>query len=541
MNVFFAILKCELLRLFNMGRGSGENKKSFKAKRGVAIALVALAGAIFAAMSAVYSFLFAMILSESGMQVYTVLAVFIVLYLFLALTFCITGANGTVFGGKDYETLMSFPVRPSFAAVAKSAYVYAFLLGLAVVIVLPSACVCSFFSHISPLNALAILSGIIVLPLLPLGVGLAIGSLAAILMAKVKRKNIARIIFSFIGVGLYFAFLTFGMGDVSDEQIAVAFLALESALSPVCFLAKGILGGGILQWLTAILLPVGVSALYYLFISKNYKKVNTLILTKRSSGDFKMKEQKQSSLLKCTFLREVKTWAACPGAIVNNIIGPLLTFVLVFYLIISGGVSSFFSAITDGEIVVSAQEITFYARGVLPLVPVFFVSVSTYTSSAVSLEGKSLWIIKSLPLKCVDFLKPKLILGLIISLPLTAIAEIMLGIAFGCTAIEIIIALVFLAAYCAAANLFGLYVNMRHPFLDWKNPAEAIKRGSSVAICSVVGMLMIIPFAAIALACMIILHNYYLAWVLCFAFLAVIYAVLILLFKRNGEKLYRAL
>lgn len=537
MNVFFAILKCELSRLFNGGRGSADGKRKIKPKRGLAIALVALAGAFIAVMSAFYSFLFAVILSEAQMPLYPILAVFMALYLILALTFCLTSANGTVFGGKDYEILMSFPVRPSFAAIAKSAYVYAFLLGLAVVIVLPSACVCSFFSSASPLSALAILSGIIALPLLPLGIGLAIGSLVAILMARVKRKNIARLIFSLIGVVAYIAFLSVGMGDIDDEQIAGAFLAIEGVLAPVCFLAKGILGGGFLQWITAILLPAAVSALYYLFISKNYKKVNTLILTKRSSGDFKMKEQKQSSLLKCTFLREVKMWAACPGAIINNLIGPLLTFVLALYVLINGGVQSIFGEIAEEDL----SFMLFYVRGALPLVPVFFVSVSTYTSAAVSLEGKSLWIIKSLPLDYRDFLKPKLLLGLIISLPFTAAAEVALGATLQCNAIEIIISLLFLIAYCVAANLFGLYIGLRMPFLDWKNPAEAIKRGGSVAVCSIVGMLVIIPFGAIAAVCMAIFHSYYLAWGLCFALLAIILVVLVLLFKNNGEKLYHAL
>lgn len=541
MNVFFAIVKCELLRLFNMGRGSSDSKKSFKAKRGLAIALIVFAGAFIAAMSALYSFLFAVILTEAKMQVYTVLAVFIVLYLFFALIFCLTSANGTVFGGKDYEVLMSFPVRPVFAAVAKSAYVYAFLLGLAVVMVLPSACVCSFFSGWSPLGALATLSGIITLPLLPLGVGLAIGSLAAIVMAKVKRKNIARLVFSIMGVVAYMAFLSLTMGDITDEQIANAFLALEGALAPFCYFAKGVLGGGFLPWLTVILVPTAVSALYYSFISKYYKRINTLILTKRSSGNFKMKEQKQSSLLKCTLLREIKMWAACPGAIVNNLIGPLLSLVLVLYVLISGGTQSFFGAFIEEDAAFSIQDVLFYARGALPLVPVFFVSVSTYSSAAVSLEGKSLWIVKSLPLKCADFLKPKLILGLIISLPITAVAEAALGVALQCSAIEIIISLLFLTLYCVAANLFGLYIGLRFPFLDWKNPAEVIKRSGSVAVCSIVGMLIIIPFGAIAAVCMAFLHSYYLAWALCFALVAVIIGALCLLFYFKGEKLYRML
>lgn len=543
MKVFFSLIKCDLLQLFGFNKILHSNKSGAKVKFAFSVAGVALLGLFAASLCALYTFMFAVALTESGsgIEAYNVLGVFIGAYFIFALLFSLTSANGTVFGGKDYDTLMSLPVRPFSVALAKAAYVYIFLFFMALVVVFPSAVVCAFFSKSLLISPLTILSCLIALPFLPLGVGLFIGSAFAILMAKVKRKNILKTILSFAGMAVYFYFV-FGISADFDDSVAVsnALARIMAVLSPLCFFAKGYIYFGI-EWVVAFLLPLAVSGLYFWFVSANYKKINTLILTKRTKGDFKMSGQKQNSLFKCMFLREVKQWAACSGAVLNHLIGPILSLALVIYVVASGNLNQIINGFTDEDLAIPSEVLLFYCRGALPLIPVFFVSVGVYTCCAVSLEGKSVWLIKSLPVKYSDFLKPKLALGMIISLPITLIVEIMFGIAFSASALDIILSILFVILYCFAANLFGLYINLKHPFLDWKNSAEAIKRGGAVMICSIVGMLIIIPLGAIAGVCMAFLHSYYAAWGIIFGLFVLFTALILWLFKRNGQKLYMQL
>lgn len=538
--VFFSLVKCDLLQLFGFNKMLHSGKSGTKVKFVLAVIGLAFLGVFVAAMSALYTFLFAAALTESGsdIPVYNVLGVFILLYIIVALLFSLTSANGTVFGGKDYDTLMSLPINPVFVALAKATYVYIFLFIMALVIVFPSATVCAIFSKSGAISPLTILSCMISLPFLPLGAGLFIGSGIAILMAKVKRKNLLKTIFSFIGMAVYFYFV-FGLDLDFDDSAAVSagIGNLVKMIAPACFMAKGFMSFG-LEWLVAFLLPIAVSALYFRFVSANYKKINTLILTKRTNGNFKMSGQKQNSLFKCLFVREVKQWAACSGAVLNHLIGPLLSLALVIYVVASGSVTKVLENFTGEDIGVSVGDVLFYCRGILPLIPVFFVSVGIYTCCSVSLEGKSVWLIKSLPVKYSDFLKPKLALGLLISLPITLIVEILFGITFSASAPEIIFSVLLVTLYCLSANLFGLYINLKHPFLDWKNPAEAIKRGTATAICTLLGMFMIIPLGIIAGVCMAFLHNYYIAWGLIFGLFALFAVLMLWLFKRNGSKLY---
>ena len=543
MKAFFSLVKCDLLQLFGFNKILHSDKSGAKAKFALAVAGVVFLGLFVAAMCAIYAFLFAAALIESGsgIAIYNVLAVFIVFYIIVALLFSLTSANGTVFGGKDYDSLMSLPIRPIMVCLAKAVYVYIFLFAVALVIVVPPAAVCAVLSKSGAISLLTIVSCVIALPLLPLGLGLTIGSAIAVLMAKIKRKNIFKTIVSVVGVALYFYFV-FGLQlDFDDSsQISAMFASIAKVLAPFCFLAKGFVYISF-EWLVALVLPIAVSGLYFVFVSKLYKKINTLILTKRTSGDFKMSGQKQNSLFKCLFLREVKQWAACSGAILNHLIGPVLSLALVIYVIASGSVSKVLEGFAAEDMGVSADAVLFFARGFLPLIPVFFVSVGVYTSCAVSLEGKSIWLIKSLPVKYSDFLKPKMVLGMLISLPITVIVEIMFGVSFSASALEVCFSIAFSALYCFAANLFGLYMNLKHPFLEWKNSAEAIKRGGSVMICSIIGIFILIPLAAIAGVCIVVLNNYYIAWVIIFGLFALFTALLLWLFKLNGQKLYMQL
>lgn len=543
MKAFFSLVKCDLLQLFGFNKILHSDKSGAKAKFALAVIGVAFLGAFVAAMCAVYAFLFAMALTESGagVAVYNVLGIFIVFYLIVALLFSLTSANGTVFGGKDYDSLMSLPVKPIIVCLAKAAYVYIFLFAVALVIVMPPAIVCAVFSKSGAISLLTIVSCLITLPLLPLGTGLTIGSAIAVMMAKIKRKNVFKTVVSVLGIAVYFYFV-FGLRlDFEDSsKIAAMFASISKVLAPFCFLAKGFVYIS-LEWLVAFALPIAVSGLYFAFVSKFYKKINTLILTKRTSGDFKMSGQKQNSLFKCLFLREVKQWAACSGAILNHLIGPVLSLALVIYVIASGSIAKALEGFAGEGADISVETVLLFARGFLPLIPVFFVSVGVYTSCAVSLEGKSIWLIKSLPVKYSDFLKPKMVLGMLISLPITVIVEILFGVSFSSSVFDVCFSIAFSALYCFAANLFGLYTNLKHPFLDWKNSAEAIKRGGSVMICSIVGMFMLVPLGAIAGVCIAILKNYYIAWGLIFGLFALFTALLLWLFKLNGHKLYMKL
>lgn len=544
MKHFFLLLKCDFLRLFGLNKALHSGKKGGALKFALIIAFAVILGGVAAATSGMYSFLIVSLMPErQGIA----LGVFTSVYLIFGLVFAISSASGTIFGGRDYDQLAAYPIKTTTVVFAKSAFVYIFLLLVAVVIIVPSGAVCAFFDGNGLLSGLCLTVYVLFLPFFPLGAGLGIGSFFSWFFARIKHKNVFKIIFSALGVGLYLFLVIAGnnAAEPDDTVLTDLIIALSNALYPVFYAAKGGVYGG---W--GLLAAVGVSALvagiYFAVVGKCYKKINDAILTKRAGGKFKLKKDEKkkgeakaekNSSFKSLFKVNFKGWLSCPTAVINHAVGPLLMLALVIYFAVSGKFGFLTSGGADGEM----NFILDYVKGYAVYAPVFFVGVSSYTCCSVSIEGKNLWIVKSMPVRAVDFFKSKVLLGMLLSFPLTAITQIVLSVCIGYSVYEVIAALLFLFVYSLSANMFGLYVNIKHPFFDWNTPAEAVKRGTSVMICTIVGMLIVVPVSAVNFLVTFVSGSYYYAWAVNILLFAADSAVFIRYFRKNGDALLSAL
>ena len=141
MKHFFLLLKCDFLRLFGFNKALHSGKKGGALKFALIIALAVILGGVAAATSGMYSFLIVSLMPErQGIA----LGVFTSVYLIFGLVFAISSASGTIFGGRDYDQLAAYPIKTTTVVFAKSAFVYIFLLLVAVVIIVPSGAVCAF-------------------------------------------------------------------------------------------------------------------------------------------------------------------------------------------------------------------------------------------------------------------------------------------------------------------------------------------------------------------------------------------------------------
>lgn len=544
MKTFFVLLKCDFLRLFGLNKALHSGKKSGALMFAFIIALAAILGVVIAATSGMYSFLIVSLMPEKrGIA----LGVFTTIYLVFGLIFTISSAAGTVFGGRDYDQLASYPIKTSTVVFAKSAFVYIFLLLVALIIIVPSGAVCAFFDGNGLLSGLYLTVYALVLPLFPLGLGLGIGSFFSWFFARVKHKNVFKLIFSALGIGLYLFLVIAGnnAAEPDDTVLTDLIIALSNVLFPVFYAAKGGVYGG---WnlLVAAGASIAVSGVYFAVVGKFYKKINNAILAKRAGGKFDLKKREKknngakiekNSSFGSLFGVNLKGWLSCPTAVINHAVGPLLMLALVIYFAVSGKLGFLVGGGADDEMGFIAD----YVKGYAIYSPVFFVGISAYTCCSVSLEGKNLWIVKSMPVRAVDFFKSKVLLGMILSFPLTAITQIVLSVCIGYSVYEVIAALLFLFVYSLSANMFGLYVNIKHPFFDWNTPAEAVKRGTSVMIYTIVGMLIVVPVSAVNFLVTFVSGSYYYAWAVNILLFAADGLFFIRYFRKNGEALFKVL
>ena len=108
---------------------------------------------------------------------------------------------------------------------------------------------------------------------------------------------------------------------------------------------------------------------------------------------------------------------------------------------------------------------------------------------SVSLEGKSLWILQSLPVDLKDVIRAKMALQLKLTLPPVLFASAAAGIALrpDTAGWFFIMVLPALAALFFAA--FGMLTGIRHANLNWTNELVPIKQSAAVFIYLLIGML----------------------------------------------------
>ena len=113
---------------------------------------------------------------------------------------------------------------------------------------------------------------------------------------------------------------------------------------------------------------------------------------------------------------------------------------------------------------------------------VFCIVMSNTSCVSISIEGKNLWILKSLPIDEMDIFKSKILLNILLTIPISMISFLVIGIKlnFGLnTIILVMISIVLLAIFSAT---LGLFINLLYPKLEFTSDVQVVKQGASVII-----------------------------------------------------------
>ena len=113
-----------------------------------------------------------------------------------------------------------------------------------------------------------------------------------------------------------------------------------------------------------------------------------------------------------------------------------------------------------------------------------FMGAMDYISAAsISLEGKSLWIPKTIPVPVRTILMSKVLLNVVIALPATVIASVCVAIALPFTALERLLVVLIPALVAVFISLYGVVINLRFPKFDYINEVNVVKNSMSVVVC----------------------------------------------------------
>lgn len=401
-----------------------------------------------------------------------------------------------LFAAKDYDAVMCLPVSKSAVIVSRLICSYLINLAFALAVVLPSSIVYFASAPFSAGMPFVILAATLFSPLLPLAVATALGTLITAATAKLKAKGILQSIFAIIAlVGIMAASfaISFNTADTAPDMNAIAAFMTGKIYPPALFVQFAADGS---VW--AIFAFMGISAaaiaLLVLLTAPFYAKINTRLAAKNTGGTFKKEHLRRTSVFGALVKKEFKRLFSSAAYSVNSLCGAaFLLLAAVAFLIFDP--LAMLSASTGGELPVA---MLLYPCGSIALM---FVGLTFPSGSALSLEGKSRWIMCSLPLPASTVLLAKALPGFILSAPFAVFFSAVVCAQTGASAQAWGSLLLAPVAYAALVSLLGIWLNYKFPKYDWTNETAAVKNSIPVMILSLCGL---IPEMAIMVACFFI-------------------------------------
>ena len=439
-----------------------------------------------------------------------------------------------LYHAKDNELLLSMPIRPSSILFARmfSCYLTTFL--FEAVVLIPSILAYSTVGVHTPLSLLFQVLLLFLLPLFALAASCFLGWLIALLTARVRgNKSIFTVLLSLLFLaGYYYLYaqashylqlILLNQDSVSQTIRSAIFPAYQMGLAAE---------GNLLSFLLFAGMVLAVFALVYFVLSLSF-----FSLTTKKRGKTARQFQKTASAYRSGTQRgallhkELRYFKSSATYMLNCGLG------IIFLL-----AAAVFLFLKAGWIKSLLPQLTQYLPGISEWIPLmacgaicFLISTIDITSPSISLEGKRLWILQSMPIPAWDILWAKVLLHLLVALPPALLCTIAVSVVLSLDALTFIFVLICTTLFVLFCAVSGLLINLKRPVLNWSSEATPIKQSASVIFSMLGSWAAVLVLGGICF----LLHSTLsptLLLLLCTAVLGLLSFVLIRWLKQKGTR-----
>lgn len=517
-----SIIKYELINRLSLNKIFRGSKKKKGSIIGIIVAIIL---GIFSLVTG-YIYSIYTVFAEFGCET-LILLVSMAFASFVCLITNIPMCESTIFHSRDYEMLLSMPIKTKHIITSKIFTLLIINYFTIVSIVLSSVLVLAIHSQIILIEVLLVMLALLVMPFFPLGLSLIISYLFTKLLSKVKHRNVIITILYLLfiaGVMVVTQFIT-NIDDVTNAYELI--MNFSKKISYVTYLGYlGIMGDAI-SFIIYYLISIGVFVLLYHLLSKNFCMINSNLLTIHTKDTYDLDNNKTKlNILKLEF----KKYGSLPGYVLNTICGPFMGSLMLIMLSFQG---------LDLSIIQIGSHN--YSALLLMAVISMFISLSPVTASTVSLEGNKLWIYKSMPLDPKKIFTSKVGVSLCINTSFLLLDSIVMLCVWHLSLIDCLLIFSTTSLYSIFISYMGLYINLCFPKLDWVNPIKVVKNSLAVLITLITGFVLYVGLIIVALTLIAVGLNEYLIFAAIIGILALLVIIIIKITYTKGVTLWKNL
>ena len=512
MRTFLLLTRVQMLGLLNslapVKSGLSHNQRTLRVV-GIAAAAILL-GLLFVA----YLGLMAVGLALVGLaRILPALAV--MLGSLAGVVFTFFKANGTLFGFKDYDLVMSLPVSRRVVVASRMATIMGMALVIAVCAMAPLYVV--YFLAV-PSGAISVTAAVLSVALAPLAPTMLATFASYAITWVAARFRHASLAYALLGMaailavmGASFAFSAHAkdMGAMEAlrtiEQVGLTLeSSIASAYPPAAWAGAAVVQGSPVAFAGFAIFTLGVSGACLEIMQRRYAALNaTLAARSRRSGAHGHRTKRTSGAgahahTKTPFwaivVKEVRTLLGIPTYAFNCLVGYVFTIGFAV-LLASMGLQDLLASGTVNGVELGAERVAALMGNIqlaLPWVLGFCGLTCTSSVPSVSIEGRSAWLMATAPVSTRTMLGAKLASS---AIPFAASLALASGILLASGQVTPLGALECLLVGFGTFLLWvcvGMRVDVKHPNLTWINPQDVIKRGAPMLSCILGGLVYVL-------------------------------------------------
>lgn len=451
---------------------------------GYAALMVLFLGGVFTALSLVLL----QALRPLGLD-WLFFTVMTLISVFLGVFGSVFNTYSSLYKARDNDLLLSLPIPAGYVLTARLAGVYLMGLMFSSVVLLPAVIVYFVCAAPGVASVLGCVLLILLVSVFVLTLSCLLGWCVAKISVKVKNKSAATVVFSLLFFFAYY-YLCNNANELLQSFLGSALLfggKIQNSAYPLYVLGRVGTGDGYAMLWSALV----VGALFVatcLLLSRSFFKL-ALSSGKTKNVRYREKAAKERSVERALRWREFRHFLSSANYMLNCGLGALFTFVAGVLLLWKGdelwrNLAPFVPKESNLPMMIVTAALCMLS------------SMTDITAPSISLEGRELWLIQSLPLRPWQCLRAKLEAHLLVQEPPVVFTCLCACFVFRPSPLYGVLALLIPSAFTLFVAALGLCADLRNPNLKWTSEVVPVKQNLSVVLSLLGGWIFCLLLAA---------------------------------------------
>ncbi len=377
----------------------------------------------------------------------------------------------SLYQAKDNDLLLSLPIPIYAILLVRISGVYVMGLLYGSIVTIPAIIV-----YVMIVGLGAVFGGIVwlfLISLCNLVLSCILGWVVAKINSRLRNKSLLTVVVSLAFLGGYY-YVWFQANHLLQMLIINSMTVgakVKGAVYPLYMLGR-VGEGDIVSALLCTAALFAAVALVYRILSYNFVKMAASSSGKQHTR-YKEKRLRRRSRMGALLTREVRRFLSSSTYMLNCSLGTLFLVAASVFLLVKGNgildaLWQFFEADMKMVFLIGCVGVCGLA------------AMNDITAPSVSLEGKNLWILQSLPIASWDVLKVKLYLHLLLTGIPAVLCTVCMAVVFRFSLSMASAAILMVSLFTLLSAETGLWMNLKMPNLNWKSETAVVKQSLSV-------------------------------------------------------------